>query len=512
MSDLANLIYLSDSKLAFGGGFETLDPRDGLSLFGPRDSARGRQPRVGVIGTPTGISLYKSFVARLARPFISPKGQQRPSFPGFEAVFGIQWSPEPAYICTIDPDTLTMLLRQENLKERTSSVVMLYLNEIFKVKREEESPLDLWVIITPKQVRERCRANAPSTVNKAHQQHVKKYGGSQAGIFPKDNNYLTQLESIYDYHSDFHHQLKARLLQQNILVPTQLMREPTLGFRGGPFDNPYTPEMMAHLAWTIGSSVYYKLGYLPWKLSGIRPGVCYLGLVFKKVDNLRYKGYACSAAQMFLDSGDGTVFRGNVGPWHSEASDEFHLDKASAAEMIGMALEAYKMKHGVYPEEVFIHGRAKFSNDEWKGFAEKAGFVSPGTKLTGVVIKESDKLKLFRDTPGEACRYGNLRGLAYLQDEYEAYLWTRGFVPRLNTSMSMEIPTALRIQLDKTTGSRLIMEQVLNDILALTKLNYNACVFADGLPVTLKFSDLIGSILTAAPNINNPVLPFKYYI
>ena len=290
------------------------------------------------------------------------------------------------------------------------------------------------------------------------------------------------------------------------------MREPTLGFRGGPFDNPYKPEMMAHLAWTISSGMYYKLGYLPWKLSGIRAGVCYLGLVFKKVDNIKYKGFACSAAQMFLDSGDGTVFRGNVGPWHSEVTDEFHLDKASAADMIGIALEAYKNKHGIYPEEVFVHGRAKFSDQEWLGFTEKVSTLNIATKLTGVVIKESDKLKLFRDIPGEACKYGNLRGLAYLQDDRDAYLWTRGFVPRLNTSISMEIPKALRIQVDKTTGSHLMMEQVLSDIFALTKLNYNACVFADGLPVTLKFSDLVGSILTAAPNINNPVLPFKYYI
>ena len=205
MSEFSNLLYLPDSKLVFGGGHETVDPRDGLTLFGPKDLAIGRQPRIGVIGTPTGISLYKSFVARLARPFISPKKQQRPSFPGFEAVFGVPWSPEPAYTCTIDPNTLDMLLKLENVKERTSSTVMLYLNEILKVKREEEVPLDLWIIITPKMVRERCRANAPSKVNKEHQQHIKNYGGTQPSIFPKDNSYTEHLESIYDYHSDFHH-------------------------------------------------------------------------------------------------------------------------------------------------------------------------------------------------------------------------------------------------------------------------------------------------------------------
>ena len=32
------------------------------------------------------------------------------------------------------------------------------------------------------------------------------------------------------------------------------------------------------------------------------------------------------------------------------------------------------------------------------------------------------------------------------------------------------------------------METVLADILALTKLNYNACVFADGVPIALRFA------------------------
>jgi len=40
---------------------------------------------------------------------------------------------------------------------------------------------------------------------------------------------------------------------------------------------------------------------------------------------------------------------------------------------------------------------------------------------------------------------------------------------------------------------------VLKDILALTKLNYNTCIFGDGMPITLKFADAVGEILTAGP-------------
>ncbi len=40
--------------------------------------------------------------------------------------------------------------------------------------------------------------------------------------------------------------------------------------------------------------------------------------------------------------------------------------------------------------------------------------------------------------------------------------------------------------------------------MALTKLNHNACVFGDGAPVTPKFADAVGEILSP--------LPFKHYI
>jgi len=53
---------------------------------------------------------------------------------------------------------------------------------------------------------------------------------------------------------------------------------------------------------------------------------------------------------------------------------------------------------------------------------------------------------------------------------------------------------------------------VMQDLMALTKLNYNACIFADGLPVTLRFADAVGEILTSGPMANIPPLPFKHYI
>jgi hypothetical protein len=54
---------------------------------------------------------------------------------------------------------------------------------------------------------------------------------------------------------------------------------------------------------------------------------------------------------------------------------------------------------------------------------------------------------------------------------------------------------------------------VIQDIFGLTKLNYNSCSYGDGEPITLRFADMIGDILTATsiPKDISP-LPFKFYI
>jgi hypothetical protein len=158
---------------------------------------------------------------------------------------------------------------------------------------------------------------------------------------------------------------------------------------------------------------------------------------------------------------------------------------------------------------VFIHGRASFAGNEWAGFEDAVREADINIRLAGITIRESGKIKLFRDVQDEDCHYGNLRGLTLIIDERESFLWTRGFIPRLNTSSSLEIPNSLRIHIDKGEAD---IVQVTKDVLALTKLNYNACLYGDGIPVTLRFSDLVGSILTAIDDIGSEVLPFKFYI
>lgn len=87
----------------------------------------------------------------------------------------------------------------------------------------------------------------------------------------------------------------------------------------------------------------------PWKLAHVRPGVCYIGLVFKMIPNDPQQ-HACCAAQMFLNEGDAVVFRGANGPWKT-GDYEFHLKAPEAKRLIAKVLETFTDKHGEPPKE-----------------------------------------------------------------------------------------------------------------------------------------------------------------
>lgn len=198
---------------------------------------------------------------------------------------------------------------------------------------------------------------------------------------------------------------------------------------------------------------------------------------------------------MFLDNGDGTVFKGEVGPWYNPKKGEFHLNPKEAKALLTQALESYKQQMEKYPNEVFIHTRTKFNNQEWNAFLE---VTPPETNLVGITIKDTKPLKLYK-SEGD---FPVLRGSAFVVNENSAFLWTVGYVPKIQTALSMEVPNPIFIEINKGVAD---IEQVLKDIMALTKLNYNACIYADGMPVTLRFADKIGEILTASTDIKAPL-------
>jgi len=507
---MKSMIRINEPRLEFGYEQELEDPRDGLNLFGPYDRGLGSAygVRAGVIGTRTGIKRFKNWVSAIQRPVgIADAARFRPPFPGFEAAFQVAWNPEPTVQIEIDPSELHRAISIDDKYKRIFDTVELFESKLKDAAVTEEGRPDLWFVVIPDEVYRLCRPESVVPIG----DRIAATGRMKPAIartFIRQRALFSDIEheaEPYHYEPDFRQQLKGRLLWDKIL--TQIVRESTIA----PLDflNPLgypvrgLGKRTAEVAWNLASAAYYKAGARPWKLSGVRPGVCYIGLVYKNDEKSVDGSAACCAAQMFLDSGDGVVFKGRVGPWYTGKRGRYHLSQTAAEELLGKAIADYTKKREKPPDEIFLHARTRFDDEEWKGFCKATG---EATKVVGVTIRRADDFRAFRrddDMP-------ILRGLAVINNDRHAFLATNGFVPRLQTYYGSEVPVPLSVEINRGNADIAI---VLRDILGLTKLNYNSCRHSDGMPVTLKFADAVGEVLTSGPpRDDDPPLPFRHYI
>ncbi|MCA3260914.1 MAG: hypothetical protein ING44_03145 [Telmatospirillum sp.] len=500
------LKFIPEPQLEFANRQCEEHPKDGLFLYGPIPSpSAGGILKYGVIATDEGIRLFAKW-QKSVQGYIPPFKENvahHSAFPGFQAAFGLKWSDAPLVELALDSKEIANSIRIRNRHEAIKKTVDIFTNAIAShLNKDADVAPDVWFVVVPTEVYlwGRPKKAPPLTERTIGGAKLKgrdaKVFLRAPSLFEEDNQ--EALLQLYDL--NFHNQLKARLLSKAVV---QIVKESTLDQATWPEAraSERTVQDPATIAWNLCTTTYFKSSGPPWRIRDIRQGVCYVGIVFKKDHVDPESRNACCGAQLFLRSGDGLVFRGAVGPWYSKELKQCHLPREKAHELMSLVIEGYKNVHGEAPNEIFIHGRTRFDKNEWEGFKDAA---TGSTKIIGIRIRGTEDLKLYR-----LAKQPPVRGTYYEVNDRMAYLWTKGYVARFNTYPGFEVPNPLAINIDWGKSS---IAEVVADILALTKVNFNGCTFSDGLPVTLKFADAIGEILTAAPNLEGAPQPFKYYI
>ncbi|MBI2714353.1 MAG: hypothetical protein HYX37_07850 [Rhizobiales bacterium] len=507
------VLHLQEPRLEFGSGQTTAHPKDGLFLYGPHEKAkRSIAIRVGVVATVDGAKLFRSWLAQIKKRVEVPppkRGEKQDrlhlaNFPGLEEAFGITVNENELVTCTLEYKAIDEASRTVNQHESVAKVVHLYTDRIRRHIQNEERAIDVWILVVPEIVYERCTPKAKRTGLPLVRGDFGKKQKRPTDIPLLQGIVDQEPEGIFEDVPDFHRQVKAACLT---IAPTQVLRETTLNpeaFKNSAGFPIRRTQDAATVAWNLTTGLYYKTQPAPpWRLHEVRPGVCYIGLVYKNLPN-DPNGHACCAAQMFLNEGDGVVFRGANGPWRT-GDYEYHLQPPAAKALLEKVLATYAEKHKEPPKELFIHGQTSFRDDEWKAFEEAA---PTDTNVVGVRIKNTHgENKLFRD--GD---YPVLRGTALILDDRNANIWTTGYVPQLDTYIGPETPNPLFITLLRSKQAMPPMQRVLEDIMGLTKINYNSCNFNDGLPVTVRFAKMVGEVLVMGSAKGAERQPFKFYV
>lgn len=510
------LIHIPEPTLEFRFGQQVEYPRDGLYLFGPVDADISPRPiRYGFIGTKMSLECFQEWAATVSSYIDVPppsrtskeNAPQHVPFPGFSEAFHSYWTKTPSYaIANIEEDDLHRKAHIGNRFEAVKELVDVFVDRLITETKRLEDPPHFWYVVIPEFVYDLGRPQSNVTKLERVQGNVTLGERAAAALAIQPSLFGDQEKQaeVYQYARNFRRQLKARLLDHKIV--TQIVRETTLAPHRFVKEGTDIPkrrlEDPATVAWKLCTGSYYKSGGRPWQLANVRPGVCYVGLVYKQQPHGNDIRHACCAAQMFLSDGEGVVFRGALGPWYNPESKQYHLDADAAYRLVTTVIAEYRARHGRDPAELFIHAQSRFSDEEWHGFSNAC---SSATNPVGVQIADAwDELKLFR--PGN---YPVIRGTALIIGKRSGFLWTSGYVPRLDTYMGPDTPNPLRISVRRGEAS---IETVMGDVLALSKINFNTCLFNDRSPVTIRFANAIGDILVSAPIHSEPMLPFKFYI
>jgi len=455
--------YIAEPLLLFGDNGRCVDPRLGLATFGPQSRNDARHPdrvRLGFVGSAETICQAKGWVRQSAIGLAESEGE-RP-FPGCMADRGFftQIAVSDTWDELITRSELTHMKKSPPGRSRFE-IALALLTEKMLLISEKDQPPDLVVLALPSQIVTCAR--------------VADYWDPQLG----------------QVHRDLRRALKAKTM--NLSIPTQiLLPRTTRGGRG--------VDLPERRAWNFFTALYFKAGGVPWKPVGLTANTCFIGISFYRPLGTKSHRLRTSIAIAFDESGEGLILRGQEFPWSEDDGPSPHLSADQARELLSMTLERYRAERKHSPKRVVVHKSSVYWPDEREGFEE-------------VLTKEVAEFDLLAFAPLSNTRlirqglYPPLRGTWFTLGDLD-FLYTTGYIPELKTYSHGHVPSPLRIM--DHVGGDTSRETLLREVLILSKLNWNSANLGGLMPITLRFSRLVGDILRETTEKPKP--QFKFYI
>ena len=502
-------VHIQEPELLFGGSFPSIDPKTGISLYGPYSIAK-HSIRVGIIGNKTTIEQAKAILERIKLP-IEGSGKTPtwiPDFPGFssahpfkcEIITSNNWH---QVTTTREIEALETIVKVE---ERIAKGVEVFMKHLSNIDEREETP-DIVICAPPKELMKLCISDSDTKtkgrrrMSDAEKKHPPP-GEDQQTMFdymPEEYKKERERYLISIGADNFHHLLKAQAMKFNFL--TQFILPDTLEAitTGKPSQKGLQDD--ATFAWNLAVALLYKSNGRLWKTSSLAADTCFVGISFFKAKEAYGGGVGTSLAQVFTPEGDGLVMRGERFPWPLRRSP--HLEEEAAERLLSTAIKLFtKQTGGRAPTRVVIHKSSKFEDAEVSGFKKAVGNI-PRFDFVAILNK-AKRIRLFREG-----YHPVLRGTMITLPDKSWLLYTSGYIPFMKIYPGPHVPRPLEIV--QHIGDTL-PEQISQEILALTKLNWNNADFANNRPITLQFSQKVGSILKEVPSESTPKNKYMYYM
>ncbi len=501
---------LPEPLLLFNGDAPALTPKEGLTGPGPAGLGTQTHPReilVGVVGSGHTMEQAREWLDRRRSPIPSPAHKpprQFPEFPGYNS--DLPFRSEIKVLCgwqgKVTDTEITGIVNTQDKTVGFEQTVKVFI-EKFQALCEGESPPDVILCAIPDEIVDYCAeasaeflARSRGAPRTPQEQLFRRLARIElaTGQLHLSRKLFSEPEKSTDLIGrNLRRALKAAAMPLG--RPIQIATSQLLSGAGEGQDP-------ATKAWNFCVALYYKAGGVPWRIEKFSRDTCFVGIsFFRNLGETSPQMYT-SLAQVFTGEGDAIVLRGRKFEWRHEWEKTPHLEREDAVNLIALALQEYKKVSGITPRRVVVHKTSAFWAREREAFLE--GLSGASVREHDLVNLQRFGLRLFREG-----QYPPLRGTYCQLGGTNHLLYTLGYIASLGTYPRPYVPEPweLASHYGDTAPRRLFEE-----MLSLTKMNFNNADMADNEPITIRFARKVGEILSYIPE-GQPTQPsYRFYM
>lgn len=486
-----DLYTVDEPELQFAEGRHVC-PMAGIATHGVYDADvdyRLDSIRVGGVGTGEDLQFLDEWLTRCANGIEAPPRAHPllfPSFPGFTQYSGFRTE-------LIHEEGLVRALPKMKIEEavkegpthnqRVENLASLYLDEIEHLA--EHRPVDVIVCVTPDFLED-------VLIDKEGDSNNSTSDSSDESPTVEEEGPPGEEERRYN----FRRVLKARAMHQR--TPLQLVWKSNLT------ESPAGSQNDATRAWNFMTALYYKAGpSIPWKLveHPDRPRTCFVGLGFYV--GLGEEQLRTSMAQVFDEMGRSVILRGTPIPESEDKRDRRpYLGGEQAHDLLLRALEEYEGALGHLPARIVVHKTSAYRSGEIEGLTE--AMREKEIYRADFVNVQPSTIRLYRDG-----KYPPYRGTALKLGPERHLLYSRGSVEYYGTYPGQYVPQPIEVRRGRGDAS---VRQLTEEVLALTKMNWNNTRFDGKMPITIECARKVGEIMRHVDESETPDVSYRYYM
>lgn len=474
------LNFIIEPNLEFGHSIN-ICPRTGISEFEAYDiKLRNRRTelRVGVIGSKENLEKFFQWIQTCKNYIPSKPNNKQPrlftSFCGFSNSTGfrcdLQCDQEWSRIIT--KQDIIKISEIKNWNDRISACVGLYIGHIQYLMIDKGVDVVTCII--------------PSSLGK----YIMKQS-----LQPVEENIDIAQRDEQSIETDFRRMLKAKAM--SVGKPIQLMLQDSLDA----YKEKSSRQDDATKAWNFFTALYYKTNHIPWRLirDNNKITTCFGGISFYKTRDK--KSVHTSLAQLFDDLGNGVILRGS--PVEISKEDrQPHLNRKQAYNLLINIVKEYSDIHKTNPARIVLHKTSNYNDEELGGFKDAVKELRI-SYVDFITILDSNT-RLFRGG-----MYPPQRGVHIELDEQTHLLFTKGSIEYYQTYPGLYVPRPIEIRIVESEESA---TTICEEILSLTKMNWNNTQLDGKYPITIECARRVGLIMKYIPEKVIPQSRYSFYM